>query len=187
MKRFKITVLSLGLAAVVLGLSACNSNDDVSTDTDDETYSAGESGSQDYDENITAGQENEEDWIHPWTDYQVIVNGEPIPGAFHHIADDGYFPTHVTLMPVLAALGAGGISVDDGEITLEGLSGTISFEVWSDAFTVDDETITLFYASIEIDGTIYVPIAFFRDVYGMGRAIFYSGHVMIDDEISDME
>lgn len=160
MKKTRMILLSLALAAAMLVLGACNSG--------------------------SSTAESEEDIIHPWANYQVIVNGQPVPGAFL-LEGGGDAPTYVTLMPVLAALGAEGINVDSGEVTLEGVNGSISFTVWSNDFAVNGDPIDLVYESFEIDGTIYVPILFFRDVFGMERAVFHDGHVFIDNEISDME
>ena len=110
----------------------------------------------------------------------VIVNGEPVLQAFHMgLGDDG-FPTHVTLMAVLAVLEAP-VNVSNGVVTVEGRNGTIVFEIDSYDFDVNGEIITLPFAAFQIDGTIYVPIRFFKDVFGMNNAYAMHNTVFIDD------
>ena len=202
MKKTKPVLLCFGLAALVLMLSACG--DSAAGDghyLDEEPdyqqiTSLPETVEPDYQEITSLPETIEPDYqeitslpetigpdddIHLPAERQVIVNGQPVPGAFLLDDYDG-LPTHVMLMPVLAALGTGGINVDSGKVTLEGAAGSISFTTWSGDFNVNGQLITLAEESFEVDGTIYVPIAFFQEVYGMKRAVFYGGYVFIDNE-----
>jgi len=108
----------------------------------------------------------------------VFVNGENVAGA-QILRDEEYWPTHVTLMAVLDVFGTA-IAVEDGVVTMEGLNGEITFAVGSNEFDVDGETVTLDDESLEIHGTLYVPLAFFRDVFGALSASVLSGEVNID-------
>ena len=98
------------------------------------------------------------------------------------------FPTHISLTQVAAALGVYHtfeFEMDDSDppvaqsVSLEGLKGVISFTVGSEEFTVADETITLFnyQTSIIVDGEVFVPIIFFRDIFGMSNAFWSSGQI----------
>lgn len=159
MKKCKVVFIAV-LAVVLLALGACN----------------GESADQ---------NDDPSDWHHPLTDYDVILNGEPVPGASHIILNDDIFPTHVTLLPILHALGTG-VTVENGTVTLAGMNGRISFVIGESSFEVDGRAVSLANSSVEIDGVIYVPIPFFRVVYGMGQAGWMSGHVIIDVQADDM-
>jgi len=113
----------------------------------------------------------------------IIINGHPLVGVNHRIVgDDNIFPTHVPLVPVAEALGSG-VNWDraDNSITMDGINGPIAFPVGSDSFVSGGTIVTLGQPSVEIDGVVYVPILFFRDVFGMRNAMFYGGHVVIDD------
>ena len=110
----------------------------------------------------------------------VVVNGEFLPGAFT-MGEDPAFPTYVPLMHILAALDAS-VYVQRPVVTVEGLLGTITFEIGSYDFDVDGTTITLPFNSFEVDGTIYVPIPFFREVFGMNNAYVMDGTVFINND-----
>ena len=110
----------------------------------------------------------------------VVVNGEFVPGAFT-MGEDPAFPTYVPLMHILAVLEAS-VYVQRPVVTVEGLLGTITFEIGSYDFDVDGETITLPFNSFEVDGTIYVPIPFFREVFGMNNAYVMDGTVFINND-----
>lgn len=131
------------------------------------------------------------DWSSPdinWSDYPIIVNGIGI-AMQPHTAEGSDFPTHVPLLPVLAALNNDG-GASEGTTppvyTIEGLNGTIVFDAGSQHFFVDGQAITLAHHSIIIGNLVYVPIAFFRDVYGLSGAFWSGGHVHINTEADDM-
>jgi len=178
MKKFK--VLSLVFILAMLGLSACS---------DEET--AGDSNDSNYERPVTLPDtidpEDEEDWYIDWTNYDIIVNGVGVTNANHRIFDDGYFPTHIPLMPVVVALGFDGVIYDGNPkaVSLEGINGAISFVVGSYDFTLNDEVITLFHPSVEYNGDIYVPIPFFRAVFGAGNAGWMGGYTYIDTHAVD--
>jgi len=133
--------------------------------------------------------DNWEDGIEGWTPhYDIIVDGEGLVGAHViFIGDDAIFPTHLELTPVAAALGADvEWNQDTNEVALKGLNGDISFIVGSYDFTVDGETVTLFLPSVDFYGTVYVPISFFRDVFGMASAYSQEGRFYISSTESDM-
>ena len=114
----------------------------------------------------------------------VLVNGVEVPGAFPMSInlEHPYAPTHVVLMEILAVLGAP-VNVADGVVTVEGLKGTIVFEIGSEDYVVSGEVVTLAnLPSFVVDGTIYVPIRFFRDVFGMNNAYFSGGTVSINND-----
>ena len=115
---------------------------------------------------------------------EVFVNGVAVPGAFPVSIDleNPHAPTHVVLMEVLNVLGAP-VNVVDGVVTIEGLRGTITFEIGSEDYVVNGEVVTLDnLPSFVVDGTIYVPIRFFRDVFGMNNAYFSGGTVSINND-----
>ena len=77
--------------------------------------------------------------------------------------------------------------IEDGTVMLDGWMGDIVFEVNSDSFYVSATEISLFQPAVEIDGEVYVPILFFRDVFGVGTAFFEGGTAIINDGFGDME
>ena len=104
------------------------------------------------------------------------------------VGDDAIFPTHVSLMAVDSALGMDVFwNLQTDEASFTGLNGFVMFVVGSADFIVEGETITLDQESLRIDDEIYVPIQFFRDVFGAGSAYFSGGHVFIHTEGGDME
>ena len=111
----------------------------------------------------------------------IIVNGQPIDADHRTIGDD-IFPTHVPLEAVALALE---VQVNwnqaDGDVSMEGREGNIAFQVGSESFAVGGTLVTLPQPSALIDGVVYVPISFFREVFGMNNAMFYGGVVVIDD------
>jgi len=120
--------------------------------------------------------------------YDIVVEGEGLVGAHViFVGEDAIFPTHLELAPVAEALGAAvEWNRDTNMVTLEGLNGGISFVAGSYDFTVDGETVTLLQPSVNFYGTIYVPILFFRDVFGMASAYSQEGRFFISRVESDM-
>jgi hypothetical protein len=115
----------------------------------------------------------------------VIVDGVGVQGSSHRIVGDDIFPNYVSLEPVAQALGAQ-VSVRGNSISLQGLSGGISFEIGSADFAINGTTVALDQPALEFDGVIYVPIPFFRDVFGAGSAFFSGGEVHISADGGDM-
>ena len=120
--------------------------------------------------------------------YLVVVDGEGVPGAsFEFVGDDAIFPTHVSLMALDSILGMDVFwNMQTEEVSLMGLNGFATFTVGSADFVVNGETIALDQESVRVGDEIYVPIAFFRDVYGAAGAYFSGGSVFIDTEETDM-
>ena len=114
----------------------------------------------------------------------VFVNGELLPGAFTMSLDleNPYFPTHIALMAVLYALDTP-VTWRENQVIVEGPSGTITINQGSYEYIVNGETITLpGLPAVAVHGTVYVPIRFFRDVFGMNNAYFSGGEVHINND-----
>jgi len=168
MKKVIIMVI---LAVALLFSASCGTNDP-------------EQGSE-ADRNVAEDDDGVWDGGIDWSLYPIIIDGRiGVPENFH-TAPGSDFPTHVPLMPILAALEISAV-VDSGSVSLAGLLGEITFEVGSANFILGDETITLAYEAISLDGQIFVPILFFRDVYGMGFAGWLSGAVHLNMQADDM-
>ena len=134
--------------------------------------------------------------------FAIYLDGEGIEGSYFLIldsdgeivdpgeSDEHMFATHAPLFLVAQALGATVAWVEDnGEVTMDGLNGEITFEAGTNNFTVDDESLSLAESSVVIDGTLYVPLMFFRDVYGANSVTTRNGEVHInvhapDDDMS---
>jgi len=188
MKKFK-KLLPFALTVALLLLGACsattNTNDDPPAAEDPPNYEQPVTLPEDIDpEDVEVDCETDTDVNYVWP--TIFVNGEGIPGIDHRIVGDDIFPTHVPLIPVATALGVDSIlilEVYPPIVDLAGLNGDISFTVGSEDFAVDGEVITLNQLSVEIDGVIYVPVMFFRDVFG-GSAFSSGGevHISADDD-----
>ena len=126
-------------------------------------------------------------WEDPMFD-EIIVDGVGLAGVFaRSVSDEDSFLTHVPLKAVAGFLGADvNWDQDTGEVTLEGLKGPIAFTVGSNDFDVAGETVTLYHAAMEFYGDVYVPVLFFRDVFGMGSVYSLCGQVIINTEPDDM-
>jgi len=163
MKKSIITI-ALTLLIMAVGLSACSGQEDAPPQ-----------------------QQEQETGEIDWSQFPIIINGEIGVRADWHTAPGEDFPTHIPLMPVLDALGVSA-SVeysDPPSVTLEGLNGTINFTVGSNVFFVDGQPVEVWQPSVLIGADIYVPIPFFRVVYGMGSAAWMSGHVHLDMQAMD--
>jgi len=131
-----------------------------------------------------------DDWNHEDVDlhYDIIIDGEGLVGAHALFLDEEMdHQTHVELVPVAAHLGATVVWNEDNTIAIEGLDRDITFTVGSNDFTVNGETITLFHGSVDFYGTVYVPVLFFQDVFGMGSAYAFEGRIYINTDADDME
>jgi len=190
MKHFK--KISLLLLALLLALSFAACTDNAPAEEPIEEPPVEEPGYYEDDDGYLLpvppiGEIDEET---DWSQYSVIVNGVGVLGAsFTMIGDDAIFPTHVSLMAVAERGFHADVfwNVQTDEVFFPGLNGNIHFFAGSAEFTVEGETITLEQESLRIGDEIYVPIQFFRDVFGAGSAYFLDGHVFIDIEGGDME
>jgi len=159
------------LCAALFVLAACNNDTTSDNGQGDPPY-------------VDAGQ----DAVIDWSLFPIIIDGQRGVAANWFTAEGEDFPTHIPLVPVAVALGVT-VNVDDAfppQVAMQGLRGAISFTVGSYSFDVADSTIDLWQPSLLVDGDIYVPIAFFRDVYGMGTAAWMGGHVHLNTVADDM-
>jgi len=134
------------------------------------------------------------DPIDGWEDapmdwYCIVIDGEGLVGPLAIFNDPNmYHQTHVELRAVAEFLGSEVYwNADSSEVTMEGRIGAISFTVGSNEFTVDGQIVTLYHEAIDFYGTLYVPVLFFRDVFGMGAAYSFEGRVYINTEADDMQ
>ena len=167
MKKLKVSLAALVVVSL-LSLSACVGTGAATPDT------SGPLPAQ-YQPQIQPAPEID------WSLYPIIVDGVGV-AADLHTAQGEDFPTHLPLLPVAAILGSEvSWNPNSQEFTLDGLKGTVTFAVGSTNFEVAGETtVSLPHPSTLIDGEVYVPIQFFRDVFGMGEALWMSGHVYIE-------
>jgi len=147
----------------------------------------------------TPGADDLNDDFDPSDEWLAIyVDGEGIPGSYFLILDsdgeivdpsesDEYlFATHVPLFLVAQTLGATVAWIEDSnEVTMDGLNGDITFNTGASEFMVDDESVSLTEPSAVIDGVLYVPLMFFRDVYGAASVTVQSGEVHINVHAAD--
>jgi len=121
--------------------------------------------------------------------YDVVINGVPFPGPMAiFVGEDAIFPTHVELAPVALYLTNTDTDIDwnDNAVTLEGINGTISFILGEYDFILNGETVTLNQPSVGFYGNVFVPILFFRDVFGMGSAYSQHGVIYLSLDADDM-
>lgn len=131
----------------------------------------------------------EPDDAEDWASYPIIVNGVGIPDAFITVGDE-IFPTHTPLLPVAVALaplsGSVGVNPTTGDFTLTGHNGLITATAGSNQVTLESGQVIELPGNVEfIDDEVFVPIAFWRDAYGVGEATFHGGHVIINDAPGD--
>ena len=186
MNKRKIALL-LALVVAAFGLAACGG-----TNGGDPTP-APPAPTPEYQSPSTLPEElDPEDLVDlEWPEDDIFVDGVALSGVrARKISEDELFPTHVPLFAVADALGmTGGFfwDADAGEVTLEGLIGTITLTIDSNVFTVNGETVELFHPAIKYEDEIYVPLLFFRDVFGAGSAFSEGGQIFISSEEDDMQ
>jgi len=135
---------------------------------------------------VACGNDNGDNYVEPTdlpeeyelTSVGIIVNDVILTGVYAYTATGEIWPTHVPVAQVAWALDAEvtGAGLDTA---VEGLIGTIFFELDSNEFMVNGETITLRHNSIRHNGNIYVPISFFSEAFG-GSAFLEGGMVIIN-------
>jgi|GEM_PF-1168909 len=185
-KKVSILLLALVFTLAFVGCSMGGANGDINyqlgiTDPIGNTAAPG----HETDLNDAFGQPEE------WP--AIFINGEGLAGSYFLILDnDGEMvnlgesneyisPTHVPLFLVAQALGAVVAWIEDtNEVTMNGLNGDITFEAGTNEFMVDNESVSLAESSAVIEGAVYVPIIFFRDVYGAAGVAVQSGEVHIN-------
>jgi len=191
MLNFKRVSLLLLALLLVFSFAACGRNTPAEEPIEEppiEEPGYEENGDNGYELPVPPIGEIDEEDI-DWSLYPVIIDGVGVPGAsLEMIGEDEIFPTHVSLIVVLER----GLGVDvfwnlqTDEVFFPGLNGNVHFFAGSADFEVDGETITLGQESLRIGDEIYVPILFFRDVFGAGSAYFSGGNVFINLEGGDM-
>ncbi|MCL2360220.1 MAG: copper amine oxidase N-terminal domain-containing protein [Defluviitaleaceae bacterium] len=132
---------------------------------------------------VDAGQDSDIDW----SLFPIIIDGQRGVAADWYTAPGEDFPTHIPLAPVAAALGVV-LDIADSfppEVSMEGRQGPITFTVGTYIFNIGSQRVDLWQPSLLVDGEIYVPIPFFRDVFGMGQAMWMGGHVHLNTEAMD--
>jgi len=173
MKKVKFAALIV-LGALVLALGAC------AAETTENNPPPAPSAGQPLYVDVTTGDVD-------WANIQIIIDGRKGLSANLHTPAGEDFPTHVPLVSVANALGAD-VSIAYSyppQVTLEGLRGNIGFTVGTNEFSVGNQTVNLRHSSLLLDNDIYVPIPFFRDVFGMGQAMWMAGIVYLDTEATD--
>ena len=133
-----------------------------------------------------------EDWDFEYggfTHYDIVIDGEGLVGPLAlFLEPDVNFQTHVELVPVAEFLGTE-VNWDQAtnEVTLTGKLGDITFTVGTNDFAVDGQVVTLHGESVDFYGHLFVPVLFFRDVFGMGAAYSFEGRIIINTEPDDMQ
>lgn len=183
MKKFKRMLIFLFVGAVLV-FGACTSD---SPEPEEPYYEEGEQEEEGYMPITTLPETIEPEYEdHPFTGYDIIVDGVPLANAnFRMVGEGEIFPTHVPLDAVAQALGFGPSfwNTEMNEVEIETINGMVYFTLGEELFFIDGAgSVSLTAPAVEYDGIIYVPIAFFREVFGAGTAHFDGGHVFIATE-----
>lgn len=121
-----------------------------------------------------------------WTQQQpqkdvipLVVEGKPLEGAYAFITPDGI--VMVPLQPVADALGT--------DVTWDEKSPTVQVGMHAGLTIGEDAYLFARMAPIQlgaapeiVEGTIYVPMAFFTKIMQQQNAYFFEGVVFIDNE-----
>ncbi|MCL1935598.1 MAG: copper amine oxidase N-terminal domain-containing protein [Defluviitaleaceae bacterium] len=116
-----------------------------------------------------------------WSNYPIIVDSVGLTDSFVEMNGTIYVP----LRSVSVALGAEVIwNSNDNSIQIIGSGDSFSAFVYlnENLFTRDAEQIELSHPAELVNGTTYVPLSFFREVFGMNNAYFEGGHVHINND-----
>ena len=120
---------------------------------------------------------------HVTAEYGIYVNEQLIEQTWREI--DGAF--YVPFRAVVDALGFGETIVWNSEtrtITVRNEAKTITFTIGTDSYRVGDEGLVinnLGHPPIIIQGSTYVPMQFFRVVFGMNNAHLHAGEIHINN------
>lgn len=117
-----------------------------------------------------------------WSDFPVILNNQGVAGGDVYDADGGElgWPTHVALRPILEHLGIEPVwNGDTAQVSFEGFLGEVIITINSAEFMVGGEAISQPSAAIIVNDRTFVPIRFWRDVFGFANAYFEGGHMQI--------
>jgi len=114
-------------------------------------------------------------------DAAITVNGRVIPGTSLEAFDGSNQPTHASLWVLGSALEWDVYwQFDTGDVSFMGVDGFIHFIVGSKDYKVGDTVIKLAHESVRVDDEVYVPIEFFKEVFGAERVELSNGHLYID-------
>ncbi|MCL2852086.1 MAG: copper amine oxidase N-terminal domain-containing protein [Defluviitaleaceae bacterium] len=109
----------------------------------------------------------------------MFINGARVDFTWQQVEDSFLVPVRATAEELGASVSW---NYDTREVTVEGMNGTIIFPVGSADFAVNGVVVSLAHPSMLIGDTTYVPILFFRDVFGMNNAYMHAGEAHIDNE-----
>ncbi|MCL2353356.1 MAG: copper amine oxidase N-terminal domain-containing protein [Defluviitaleaceae bacterium] len=111
--------------------------------------------------------------------YGILVEGRMVDALWRYI-DGGFY---VPFRAVVNLLRFGHtIGWDAGHITVNNGEADIAFSINSKYFVVGGETITLDHPALLINETTYVPLNFFREVFGVNNAYIHEGQVTINND-----
>ena len=123
--------------------------------------------------------------------FPIVINGEELDSTAKAVGADQIFPNYLPLVAVADALGAtdfggvaglGAIAVAGGGFNLRTPTGrNIAGNIGSPDFTAGTTTMTLSEPALAIDGLVYVPLSFFREVFGIPNVFFEGGQVELGD------
>jgi len=119
---------------------------------------------------------NEVGFFRPDPAPMVVVNGEGVQNANHR-----NFPTHVSLQPVISALGLEPhiVNEDTGAIEITGSRGNVSFIIGSDVFYLNGQAVILGSPAMQVGSMIYVPVSFFAEIFGIDNVYYDQGQILI--------
>jgi len=113
----------------------------------------------------------------------IFINGELLDGVTWEQID-GLF--YVPLRAVAEALGATVTwDYDYHRVSVDSPNGVIAFAPGDSSFMLDGEAVTIgdpAQTSLLVEERTYVPIRFFRDVFGMNNAYMHAGEAQINNE-----
>ena len=121
----------------------------------------------------------------PDSPFPIIIHGVYLSGVNFLLEDIDAenFSVSVPLRSVAENLNATiDWNAETAMVTLQTEDKHISFAVGTTEFYVNDEVITLNNPSKLVEGSTFVPLSFFREIFGMNNAYFEGGTVFINQE-----
>ena len=123
--------------------------------------------------------------------FPIVVDGEELGSTAKAVGADQIFPNYLPLVAVADALGAtdfggvaglGATAVAGGTFNFRTPAGrNISGIIGSPDFTAGTTAVSLAEPALAIDGLVYVPLSFFREVFGVPSVFFEGGQVELGD------
>ncbi|MCL1844200.1 MAG: copper amine oxidase N-terminal domain-containing protein [Defluviitaleaceae bacterium] len=126
-----------------------------------------------------------------WSGYDIVITMDGVsfgvPGANHATVGDSIFPNYVPLRAITEILGfVPEWNAETREITVDGLRGEITFRVDMPYYAVVSPTGAASTYTLDppiiINDITYVPVRFFRDVFGFNNAWWTGGNISLDNE-----